>query len=568
MSSDPCELSREEIAQQEIGHTEIRPATAWLLTIAFLATIVLVPTVQAFYESRAENSRLPFGLSLFGHVPRAWQQHAGEEQGFARIFGANSRLSRSIHEYERQLEDRSLLGRAVLPSLQSLLATWGGAGNEQVYLGRDGWLFYRPDVDYVTGPGFLTPPALHRRAQSATDGHPSPQPDPRLAILDFHRQLKARGIQLILLPVPAKPMLDPEHLSSRYAGFREALQNPSFDQFRHEVEGAGVIVIDAASVLLENKRDTGRPQYLATDTHWTPEGMERVAAELARQISGGDLLPIRSAVKYGRRPINLENRGDLDLMLKLPEKQALFQPERVTVQQVLVNGHPWQPDADADVLLLGDSFTNIYSLEEMNGDFWLEAMNWGFAAGLAEQLSFTLQRPVDQIAQNDAGAFATRQTLAQEIGRGTDRLAGKRVVIWEFAMRELAQGDWKLIELPVPSAPRKTIPEELVVEARVVESAVAPKPGTVPYRDAIVAVHVTVMTGSAEAPGKDAVVYLWSMKDNRLTAGAGLRPGDLIRLKLVPWSTQSWYGRFARVELDDPDFKLVELPTFWGELVP
>ena len=36
---------------------------------------------------------------------------------------------------------------------------WLGAGNERVYPGRDGWLFYRPDVEYVTGRGFLDPGA-------------------------------------------------------------------------------------------------------------------------------------------------------------------------------------------------------------------------------------------------------------------------------------------------------------------------------------------------------------------------------------------------------------------------
>ncbi|HVW03303.1 MAG TPA: hypothetical protein VHB77_23270, partial [Planctomycetaceae bacterium] len=334
-----------------------------------------------------------------------------------------------------------------------------------------------------------------------------------------------------------------------------------FDRFRRDVEALGVWVFDSASVLLENKMHEGRPQYLATDTHWTPEAMERVAAELGRKLTAGDFLSTRSAAKYSRRSVDVESRGDLDLMLRLPEKQVLFRPERVTVQQVLEeNGHPWQPDPEAEVLLLGDSFTNIYSLE---------AMNWGSGAGLAEQLSFSMRRPVDRIAQNDEGAFATRQALALELGRGVDRLAGKRIVIWEFAIRELAQGDWKLIELPLPSAPQNTAHEESVVEARIVESAAVPKPGTVPYRDAVMAVHVTMMTAGTETPEKDAVVYLWGMQDNRLTPAARLHPGDLVRLKMIPWSkAESRYGRFARAELEDPDFQLVELPTFWGELVP
>jgi hypothetical protein len=34
--------------------------------------------------------------------------------------------------------------------------------------------------------------------------------------------------------------------------------------------------------------------------------------------------------------------------------------------------------------------------------------------------------------------------LAREVATGSDRLAGKRVVIWQFAARELVFGDWRL----------------------------------------------------------------------------------------------------------------------------
>ena len=84
--------------------------------------------------------------------------------------------------------------------------------------------------------------------------------------------------------------------------------------------------------------------------------------------------------------------------------------------------------------MLGDSFANIYSLA---------SMGWGDSAGLVEHLSYALGRPVDRILQNDDGAFATRDILRRD---GPARLAGKRVVIWQFAARELAFGDWRVIE--------------------------------------------------------------------------------------------------------------------------
>ena len=105
--------------------------------------------------------------------------------------------------------------------------------------------------------------------------------------------------------------------------------------------------------------------------------------------------------------------------------------------------HYWRRDEHGDILLMGDSFSNIYSRP---------ALGWGRSAGLAEQLSLLLGRPLDTIIIDGGGAMAGRRQLAGDMARGRDRLAGKRLVIWQFATRELSQGDWSLIALPPPSA--------------------------------------------------------------------------------------------------------------------
>jgi alginate O-acetyltransferase complex protein AlgJ len=99
---------------------------------------------------------------------------------------------------------------------------------------------------------------------------------------------------------------------------------------------------------------------------------------------------------------------------------------------VQADGSPWRSSREADVLVLGDSFSNIYTLE---------SLGWGTSAGFVEQLSYGLRRPVDRLVQNDQGAFATRAML----GRDSRRLDGKRVLVYQFAARELAFGDWQVI---------------------------------------------------------------------------------------------------------------------------
>jgi alginate O-acetyltransferase complex protein AlgJ len=193
------------------------------------------------------------------------------------------------------------------------------------------------------------------------------------------------------------------------------------------------------SEALASARQSGR-QYLATDTHWRPEAMEGVAELLAGFIATHVSLPVRADPRYRIERPEVRNTGDLARMLGLPDDQPLFPPETVWLRRVLQpDGSPWRPSRDADVLLLGDSFSNIYSLE---------SMGWGTSAGLVEQLSYALRRPIDRLVQNDEGAFATRAMLQ----RDPARLAGKRVVVYQFAARELAGGDWKVIRAPAAEA--------------------------------------------------------------------------------------------------------------------
>src|SRR5262249_26798477 len=222
--------------------------------------------------------------------------------------------------------------------------------------------------------------------------------------------------------------------------------------------------------------------FLRTDTHWTPATVDLVARELKEFLEENCPLPAEARVECGEQARVVENLGDVAVMLHLPDDQKLFPPERVTIREVAApDGRGWEPDEAADVLLLGDSFTNIYSLPEMN---------WGAAAGLAERLSFALRRPIDRLAQNDGGAHAGRQALHRQLAWGHDRLKGKRVVIWEFAARELAFGDWKRLPMrdPAPSTdetePDATSPadREMLVRGTVRAAAGAPQPGSVPYR--------------------------------------------------------------------------------------
>jgi alginate O-acetyltransferase complex protein AlgJ len=434
---------REQQALREVGRTEIRASIAATLVLLFLLSVVVVPLLQAIVELRettaegepvqAEARVFPDLVGLVRTLPRVARTAA--EQG---LWSANRELLAALDAAEDGLEESSFLRRRLLPPVQQLMTGWLGAGNEQAYPGREGWLFYRADVDYVTGPGFLEPQVLLRRSRGGDEWTDPPQPDPLPALEELHRYLTGRGVDLVIMPTPVKPTIHPEFLSPRAAGAAVPIHNPSLESFRRRLAEVGITLFDVSGLLAGEKRLPGDPLYLRTDTHWTPQALDRAAQELAVFLEDRVELSERAVPGYVERSVTVQNRGDIATMLRLSAAEKLFPAERVVSPRVLSPlGRAWRSDPGAEILLLGDSFSNIYSEP---------GLGWGAGAGLAERLSFHLQRPVDRIALNAGGAYASRQVLARELASGKARLAGKRVVVYQFAARELAGGDWRRLD--------------------------------------------------------------------------------------------------------------------------
>ncbi len=418
-------------AAHELGQTAVRPAVAWLLRLGFALCVVVVPALEIARDSKRDSgSAWP---DLAAAPAHAWQltRRTGALAG-------NRALHESLIAFEAALEERSLLGARARPRFQELLTRWLGAGNEQVVTGRRGWLYFRPSLDYLTGPGFLEPGVLKRGA-SAGRGQKSRHPDPVPALADFAARLAERGIGLVVVPTPVKAALHPEGLSKDIDESDLPLQNPSLASFLARLADLEIPAYIPDTRLAAAKHDRSWPQFLRTDTHWTPEAVENAARGLADFVDARLALPERRPVAFTRRLAAVLGRGDLLALLGLPASQRLYQPERIVVQRVFgPSGEPWRADPGADVLVLGDSFTNIYSQGKLG---------FGESAGFAAQLSYALRRPVDALAVNAGGPSAVRERLRERLAAGEDRLAGKRLVVYQFAARELAHGDWRLVGL-------------------------------------------------------------------------------------------------------------------------
>ncbi|HTL28055.1 MAG TPA: hypothetical protein VL282_02490 [Tepidisphaeraceae bacterium] len=471
--------------------------------------------------------------------------------------------------YETSLRDTSLTRLYFQPRVQQLVTGALAAGNSSVVVGREGWLFFRPGVDYVTGPDFTSTYWQHKRGNELIDTGAGDRScvDPIATITDFNQQCAAAGAKLIIVPIPDKSMLQPAQLSSSFAGNSEIMvpNNPGYAGFLSRLRDAGVAVFDPTPTTVA----PSAARFLVHDTHWTPTWMQEVADQLARQIAPRLDTSDREPMQI--RPATVDGMGDLAELLRLLPQQKLFDPQQVRREQVVgPDGKIIRSRINSPVLLMGDSFTNIFSDGQMG---------WGEGAGFAEHLAYALGQAIDRLSRNDAGANATRQMLADEMARGRDHLSGKKVVVWEFAMRELAVGNWKHIKIePKPPPPLASSQSEeflmlksgetLTASGEIKAIAAPPVPGSAPYKDHIIGMQLVDLRDSAGKPvaARSAVVFVWSMRDQQLTDAARLRPGARITLKLKPWSDlEPKLGTINRRELDDDSLILVE--PCWGELV-
>ncbi|HHN46525.1 MAG TPA: hypothetical protein ENN09_03705 [Planctomycetes bacterium] len=443
-----------------------------------------------------------------------WELASGERLQEFDIFFQRPSLS-NIKLYEDVLAQSSRVADIVRPGVQWLQLYTLRQGNEKVVVGRDGFLFYRPGIAYSTGPGF--------RSKYALDAAQAKHPDPLPAILDFHSQLKELNIDLVIVPVPTKAQIYPEKLNPSYDLSLGPPINVHQPEFFAELEKNGIPVIDLAGALW-NAKSAGDAVYMPLDTHWTPRGMSIFAAALADELKKRYEWLGEPEKKYAASPLSVTNHGDLYDLLKLPASSPLFPEYTCTVEQVEdeESGEWALSDPDAPIVLLGDSFANVFSVG---------AMKWGDHAGLGQHLMLHLGRPVHVIAVNGGAPTVTRRNLSR-----SGNVSRKKLVVWEFVTRELIDpaSEWEPVQ--VTGVKQAVSQNPVKMEARVIAVSRPPRPGEDPYAHCVTFSRYKVLSVlSGEYEGDELLAVQWVMRNFKLLPAAKFRPGDVHRMVLVPF---------------------------------
>jgi hypothetical protein len=436
-----------ESLKKGLIHTDISPKIARWMVGLFIAGIAIVPITQLVVEIISPR-RYVQELDLVRPPVRAARQMA---QGQVRPALHELRMwlnKDNLSKFEEDLKEQSIFRHVIQPRVQLGMSKYLGFGNDGAVVAREnflrptGWLFYQIGIDYLTGPGLLDRHCIrHRERKMFDDGEENVCADPRKAIIQFHKDCQAAGAHLVFVPVPVKPAIQPAELEGRpLTAPRPVEQNRDYARFVADLRAAGVDVFD--EFVPKTIEPDAEPLFLEQDTHWTPEWMEKVAAQLADHIKKQVNLPA-PAYPFA---VTIEEAqaarvGDIVDTLHLPANQKLFLPQEITIHRILdaktKQTRPWREDSD--VIFIGDSFSNIYSVQQMG---------WGDSAGFPYQLSRHLGRDLDALIKNGGAASELREKLAER----AQPLKGKRVVIWEVAAHELTVSNWQVIDMSSQSA--------------------------------------------------------------------------------------------------------------------
>ena len=414
--------------------------------------------------------------------------------------------SRYLRAFENKIDDESAIVLALRPKYQ--LAVWnifndpgekvvlGSAGKcigkscgRDTTMASDRWLFYRQDVEFLVQP-------------SPLDVRSAKLDNPITAIEKFRDQLKAKGVELLVVITPGKPSIYPERLTGNAADASLDAAGNAADRANSiglqshgkkildSLTRAGFNTVDLYTPLLAAKsRDAVEgPLYLNDDTHWTPRGAELAAAEIAAAVNrlefdGKIKLKALSECDDCKPPFSFiakdsvaDRMGDVGEMSGL-NKFGVFKVQKVTghvVSQQNIKDRTEKLPVDSlcietakkDCKKNDSCFTEKSALCERDtvlydttvtpfkddfrkseililGDSFsrIYQTDSPVNAGWIAHFAKNVNRPVASIVSDGGASTLVREKLA----RKASVLKGKKLLIWEFVERDLRFGaeGWK-----------------------------------------------------------------------------------------------------------------------------
>lgn len=290
------------------------------------------------------------------------------------------------------------------------------------------WFFFRKELEHLAN-GDLAKADLSKANVEGTDPIP--------VIKKYNDELKALGVELLLVPVPPKAMIYPEKLSDKI----DPKTVPSMAGFFAKLQAEGVQVLDLETVFKnERAQHPDKQLYCATDSHWSP-----YACRLAAQIVADKYKARKEISEYSLADMielkeeTLEFLGDLVTdaqRASMPKEKLPFwrageasNPNGTEVRTV-------ESDPNSAMLVIGDSHLQVFR----RGGNMLATQG-----GFIDHLQVDLPAAVEEITMQASGADGPRLEIARTTAKNPDFWAKKKIVVWVFTAREFTQGKWRVL---------------------------------------------------------------------------------------------------------------------------
>ncbi|MBN2497353.1 MAG: hypothetical protein JXR96_22370 [Deltaproteobacteria bacterium] len=323
--------------------------------------------------------------------------------------------------------------------------------------GKDGWLFMDDELVHVAAGPFWG-----EHARKASRVQRSDERDPLPAILDYRDRLAARGIELLLVPIPPKAivyadkLMDVTDIPLRPDGSLPRL-DPAHQAFYALLRSKGVEVLDPTELFLAHRREGDT--YCKQDHHYSGLGVSLLATRLAERIKARPwyrALPesARSA-RYLHERRRVQISGDLWQTFRLKTREV---PEREVLELHFVGTRaadgslsPVPTDAHSPVLVFGGSHALIF---HAGGDMQARG------AGLPDALALLLGFAVDLVATRGDMVHNPRISIYRRARKRPETIRCKKIFIWVFAARGFTEHRWsrRIPLMPASAAPAESSP--------------------------------------------------------------------------------------------------------------
>ena len=310
----------------------------------------------------------------------------------------NGRWAKAVETHYDEEFPIKRLGTNLWAALDFKLFNEGRPG---VVLGRDQWLYSDEEFNPIVNE------ELNLQGNYAL-------------VEGVRQQLKAHGVKLVMAIVPAKVRLYPEHLGDVQPA---SIHANLYQDFHARVAADKILAPDLLGPLQQAKQQ-GQQVFLRTDTHWTPNGAEIAAQQLAKAITDKAPLSGQPQRFVTEAEQTVEHKGDLRLFLPLDPLFENLMPAQEPLQKRVTRAADDQPAAD-DAL-----FANNEVPVALVGTSYSANPNWNFVGALKQALG----SDVVSYAEDGHGPILP---MLSYLKSDDFKNSPPQVLIWEFPERYL-----------------------------------------------------------------------------------------------------------------------------------